>query len=79
VIAEIDDYIGRALDEIRAHSFECPDVSVDVGENGDSNVEQSAAEDFQHIGAADTRKLGAEFAVGTHFCRHVEDHGEIAR
>jgi hypothetical protein len=37
VIAEIHDHIGRALHEIRAHGFERPDVSVNVGENGDSH------------------------------------------
>ena len=80
VIAKIDDYIGRALDEIRAHRLECPDVSVNVGENGDSHwsAEESAAEDFHHVEAADTGEFGAEFAVGAHFGGNVQDYGEIA-
>jgi hypothetical protein len=38
VVAEIDDDVGRATGEVRAHRFEGTDVAVDIGDYGDPHV-----------------------------------------
>jgi tetratricopeptide (TPR) repeat protein len=41
-------------------------------------LEDLTAEDFHHVRAANAGQLGEEFAVGAHFCGHIQDYGEIA-